>query len=133
MTSPSQSLDLKSLAHDLLNVAQRQLQRQNRVTPLVLMITPEGKQLFQIEENDPEERQEIYANLLAQAREKNALAMVTVAQVVLPGQSTAGAGDPQPQRAITVTVSGPGFKTWTLISHYARTGGQIIFQPAEEK
>ena len=87
MTAAPKSIDLKSLAHDLLGAAQRQLQRQLRVTPMVLIISPEGNRMFQIEEGDPEEREEIYANLLAQAREKNALAVVTVSHVSLRSES----------------------------------------------
>lgn len=132
MTSTPKSIDLKSLAHDLLGAAQRQLQRQLRVTPMVLIISPEGNRMFQIEEGDPEEREEIYANLLAQAREKNALAVVTVSHVSLRSESRTNP-EPEPQRAIMVSVSGPGFQTWALTSRYVSDGDQIIFQPAEEK
>ncbi|HEY6969393.1 MAG TPA: hypothetical protein VJA94_09315 [Candidatus Angelobacter sp.] len=132
MTAPTGAIDLKSLAQDLLRNAQHQLQRQNRVTPLFFMVTPQEKLMFGIEEPDPEERQEIYANLLAQAREKNALAVVTVSHVLLRSESRTNPA-PEPPRAIMVSVSGPGFQTWTLTSHYVRNGDQIVFQPAEEK
>ena len=132
MTTPTGAIDLKSLAQDLLRNAQHQLQRQNRVTPLVFIVTPQEKLMFGIEESDPEERQEIYANLLAQAREKNALAVVTVSHVSLPSESRASTA-PEPQRAIMVSVFGPGFQTWALTCRYVRNGDQIIFHPAEEQ
>ena len=132
MNTAKKSIDLKSLAYDLLHNAQRQLQRQDHVTPLLFMITPQEKLMFQIEESDPEERQEIYANLLAQAREKNALAVVRVRHISLPSEPSASTS-PEQQRAIIATISGPGFQTWALISRYVRNGDQIVFQPAEEQ
>ena len=88
--------------------------------------------MFGIDEPDPEEREELYANLFAQAREKNALAVVTVKHVSLPSESRSNPAR-EPQRAIMVSVSGPGFQTWALTSRYVRNGDQIIFQPAEEQ
>lgn len=136
-----ESMNLKSLAHELLHEAQQQLQEEGHVTPTAVLITPRENLIMDIEYDTEDEREELYAQLSDVALEKNALAILTVNDVYLDSSESAarlegpgwGALAESPTEAILITVSGSGFETWTLTSPYFHRGTQIIFHPAQEK
>lgn len=133
--------DLKSLAYELLHEAQQQLQVEGHLTPTAVVITPRENLILEIDYEDEEEREEIYAELADLARDQNALAIIAVNDVYLDNAGPlvtleTAAADPLAQsarEAVMLTASGSGFETWSLISPYIHRGEQIIFQPAQEK
>lgn len=133
--------DLKSLAYELLHEAQQALQQDDNLTPTAVVITPTENLIFDLEYENDEEREELYAEMIEVALENNATAILTVNDIYLDNSGEAvkleGAGwgglTETPTEAVVVMVSGGGFDTWTLTSPYVHQGKQIIFQPPREK
>lgn len=134
------AIDLKSLAYEFLREARQQLQ-DGHLNPTALVITPHENLIFDIEFENDDEREEIYSELIDVAREENALAIITVndvylteddAHVNLEGLGWGGLAE-SAKEAIMITVSGSGFETWSLICPYFHRGGQVVFQPSQEK
>lgn len=133
--------DLKALAYELLHEAQQSLQEDGHLTPTAVVITPAENLIFDVEYENEEERDEIYAEMVEVAMEKGASAILTVndtylsdpqTSVTLEGEGWGNLKD-KPSEALIVTVSGGGFETWSLSSGYHRRGDQLIFEPAHEK
>jgi hypothetical protein len=133
--------DLKALAYEFLHEAQQSLKGEGYLNPTAIVITPEENLIFDIEFETEEERDEIYAEMMEVALEKNASAILTVNDVYpddAPGapaqlQGTGwGTLAESPGEAIMITVSGSGFETWSLVSPYFRRDARIIFHPARE-
>jgi hypothetical protein len=132
---------LKSLAYELLHESQQSVQEEDHLTPTAIVITPEENLIFEVEYDSEEEREEIYSDLVEIALEKNATAIVTINDVYLDNSGSKAAIEgpgwgslaESANEAVIVTISGSGFETWSLICPYFRQGGQIMFQPAQEK
>ena len=133
--------DLKALAYEFLHEAQQSLQNEGFLNPAAVVITPEENLIFDIEFETEEERDEIYAEMMEVAQEKNAGAIITVNDVYpddAPGMAAQlqgagwGALAELPTEAIMITVSGGGFETWSLLASYFRRDEQIIFHPTRE-
>jgi hypothetical protein len=132
--------DLKALAYELLHEAQQSLQLEGHLNPVAVVITPNENLIFDIEFENDEEREEIYAEMMDVAKEQNALAIVTVNDVYLDDSGSPvqlhgeGWGDlaESANEAVVITVSGSGFETWSLVCAYFRRGEQIVFQPSRE-
>ena len=133
--------DLKSLAYEFLHEAQQSLKGDGFLNPTAIVITPDENLIFDIEFETDEERDEIYAEMMEVALQKNAGAIITVNDVY-PDD---GAGSPvqlqgegwgllaeSASEAIMVTVSGSGFETWSLVCPYFRRDDRIVFHPAKE-
>jgi len=141
VTQPRDGIDLKTLAHELLHEAQEQMQEEGNLTPTAIVITSHENLIFEIEYEGDDEREEIYSHLVDLAREKGALAILTVNDVYLDEAGTAlqleGAGwgtlAESAREAIVVTISGGGFDSWNVTGPYFRRGSQFIFQPAQER
>lgn len=132
--------DLKALAYELLREAQHTLESEGELNPTAVVITPSENLIFDIDFGNDEEREELYSEMIDVARSQNATAILTVndaylddAGVPIRLEGRGWEAIPQsPAEAIVVTVSGAGFKTWSLISGYFRRGEQFVFQPASE-
>ena len=132
--------DLKALAYELLHEAQQSLQSEGHLNPVAVVITPNENLIFDLEFESEEEREELYAEMMDVAREKNAAAIVTVNDVYLDdsGEPARLHGEgwgtlaESAKEAIIVTVSGGGFETWSLAGPYFPRGDQIVFQPSRE-
>ncbi len=132
--------DLKALAYELLSESQQALQHQGHLNPAAVVITPKENLIFDLEFQDDDEREEIYAEMMEVAKEKNASAILTindvfmddsVASVKLQGEGWGTLAE-TPREAIVITISGSGFETWSLICPYARNEDQFAFQPSRE-
>jgi hypothetical protein len=132
--------DLKALAYELLREAQQSLQEHGYLNPVAVVITPGENLIFDLEFESEEEREEIYAEMMDVAREKNAVAIITVNDVYLDDSGARprlegegwGSLTESAHEAITVTVSGGGFETWSVLGPYFSRGEQVVFQPARE-
>jgi len=132
--------DLKALAYELLHEAQQSLQEQGHLNPVAVVITPLENLIFDVEFENEEEREEVYAEMMDVAREKNATAIITVNDVYLDDSGTRprlegqgwGSLSESAHDAIMVTVSGGGFETWSVMTLYFSRGEQLLFQPARE-
>jgi hypothetical protein len=132
--------DLKALAYELLHEARQSLQDQGHLNPVAVLITPNENLVLDIEFDGEEEREEIYAEMMDMAREKNAIAVLTVNDVYLDdsGEPARLHGEGwgelagSAREAIVITVSGGGFDTWSLVCPYIPHGEQIAFQPSRE-
>lgn len=132
--------DLKALAYELLHEAQQSLQEEGHLNPVAVVITPSENLIFDIEFESDEEREEIYAEMMDVAQEKNATAIVTVNDVYLDDSGEPvrlhgegwGALAESAKEAIVITVSGGGFETWSLACPYFLRGDKIVFQPSRE-
>jgi len=131
-------IDLKALAYELLHEAQQSLQGEDFLTPAAVVITPGVTLIFDIEFETEEERDDIYAEMMDVAKDRNATAILTVNDVYpddagsparLEGEGWGKLAD-APAEAIMITVSGSGFETWTLVCTYFRREDQIVFHPA---
>ena len=133
--------DLKALAYEFLHEAQNSLKTDGYLNPTAIVITPDENLIFDIEFETEEERDEIYAEMMEVAHEKNAGAIITVndvysddavgAPVQLQGKGWGTLAESAAE-AIVITVSGGGFETWSLICSYFRREEQISFHPARE-
>src|ERR1700760_3159419 len=133
--------DLKALAYEFLHEAQHSLKSDGYLNPTAIVITPDENLIFDIEFETEEERDEIYADMMEVAHEKNAGAIITVNDVYTDNASGAPAqlqGDgwgklsESATEAIVITVSGSGFETWSLVAPYFRREEQVSFHPAHE-
>jgi len=133
--------DLKALAYEFLHEAQHSLKSDGYLNPTAIVITPEENLIFDIEFQSDEERDEIYADMMEVAEQKNASAILTVNDVYSddnPGASVQLNGEGwgplagTTREAILITVSGSGFETWSLVCPYFRREDQISFHPAHE-
>ena len=133
--------DLKALAYEFLHEAQQSLQNDSYLNPTAIVITPDENLIFDIEFETEEERDEIYADMMELAQQRNATAIITVNDVYssdAPGAAVqlegAGWGSlaEAATEAIMITVSGSGFETWSLLCPYFRRQERIIFHPAQE-
>jgi hypothetical protein len=133
--------DLKAMAYEFLHEAQQSLQGDGYLNPTAVVITPEENLIFDIEFETDDERDEIYAEMMEVAHDKNASAIITVNDVYpdnAPGAPVqlVGAGwgtlAETATEAIMITVSGSGFETWTLVCAYFRRENRVIFHPACE-
>lgn len=131
--------DLKALAYELLHESQQVMQAEGQLAPTAIVITPEENLIFDIEYEDEEDREEIYAQLVDTAIDRNAVAVVTVNDVYLDGDGSLvklrlpGSPPEKPAEAIRIVISGSGFESWSLTCPYFRQGNRLVFQPAEEK
>ncbi len=133
--------DLKALAYEFLHEAQQSMQSDGYLNPTAIVITPDENLIFDIEYESDEERDEIYAEMMEVAHQKNAGAIITVndvypddaagSTVQLQGEGW-GALAESPTEAIMITVSGSGFETWTLVCPYFRRDDRVNFHPARE-
>jgi hypothetical protein len=132
--------DLKALAYELLHEAQQSLEHEGHLNPVAVVIAPSENLIFDIEFDSDEEREDIYAEMIDVARDKNALAIVTVNDVYLDdsgepvrlhGEGWGGLAEAA-REAIVITASGSGFATWSLVCAYFRRGEQFVFQPSRE-
>ncbi len=133
-------IDLKALAYEMLHEAQQSLQGESFLNPTAVVITPNENLIFDIEFETEEERDDIYAEMMDVAKDKNATAIITVNDVYpddagsparLEGEGWGALAD-APAEAIMITVSGSGFETWSLTCSYFRREDQIVFHPAQE-
>jgi len=132
--------DLKALAYELLHEAQQTLQIEGHLNPVALLITPAENLILDVEFESDEEREEIYAEVMDVAREKNTTAIITVNDVYLDDSGAparlhgTGWGDlaESAREAIMITVSGSGIATWSLLCPYFSRDGQVMFQPSRE-
>ncbi|HWZ44449.1 MAG TPA: hypothetical protein VNW97_13315 [Candidatus Saccharimonadales bacterium] len=131
--------DLKALAYELLHEAQQAMQEEGSLAPTAIVITPAENLIFDIEYADEDEREEIYAQLVDTALDKDAVAVVTVNDVYLDGEGNlvklqlADGPAERPAEAIHIVISGSGFESWSLTCPYFRQGDHLVFQPAAEK
>ena len=133
--------DLKALAYEFLHEAQQSLQSDGHLNPTAVLITPQENLIFDIEFETEEEREDIYAEMMEVAQEKNTAAIITVNDVYpdnitgvpvqLHGAGWGSLGESAAE-AIMITVSGSGFETWSLVCAYFRREDRIIFHPARE-
>jgi hypothetical protein len=133
--------DLKALAYEFLHEAQQSLKGDGYLNPTAVVITPEENLIFDIEFETETERDEIYADMMEVALEKNASAILTVNDIYPDDAAGApvqlqGAGwgtlAESPSESIMITVSGSGFETWSLVSPYFRRDDRVVFHPARE-
>src|SRR5258708_38420199 len=130
---------LKAMAYELLHEAQEAMQEEGSLAPTAIVITPTENLIFDIEYADEDEREEIYAQRVDTALDKDAVAVVTVNDVHLDGQGNLVKlqlpGEPaeRPAEAIRIVISGSGFESWSLPCPYFRQGDRLVFQPAAEK
>jgi hypothetical protein len=133
--------DLKALAYEFLHEAQQSLQNDGYLNPTAVVITPDENLIFDIEFETEEERDEIYAEMMEVAQQRNASAILTVndvysadapgAPVQLQGAGWGKLADATTE-AIMITVSGSGFETWSLLCSYFRREDRVIFHLAQE-
>jgi hypothetical protein len=132
--------DLKALAYELLSESQQSLQHNGHLNPAAVVITPGENLIFDLEFQDDDEREEIYAEMMDVAKEKNAAAILTINDVFVDESAAAvklegegwGSLAGNSNEAIVITVSGSGFETWSLISPYVRKDELFAFQPSRE-
>jgi len=132
--------DLKALAYELLHEARQSLEADGHLNPVAVIITPGENLILDLEFETDEEREEIYAEMMELAKEKSAVAIVSVNDVYLDdsgvpvrlhGEGWGNLGE-SAREAIIVTVSGGGFQTWSLLCPYSSGTGTLLFQPARE-
>jgi hypothetical protein len=132
--------DLKALAYELLHEAQQSFQEHGYLNPVAVVITPSENLIFELEFESEEEREEVYAEMMDVAHEKNAVAIITVNDVYLDDSGSParlegegwGSLSESAREAIMVTISGGGFETWSVVGPYFTRGEQLVFQPARE-
>jgi hypothetical protein len=133
-------IDLRALAYELLHEAQKSLQSEGHLNPVAVVITSNENLIFDLEFESDDEREELYAEMMDVAQEKNAAAILTVNDVYLDDSGEParlhgegwGALAESAKEAIIVTISGGGFETWSLACPYFPRGDQIVFQPSRE-
>src|SRR5260370_26069877 len=132
--------DLKALAHELLHEAQQSLQIEGHLNPVAIVITPLENLILDLEFESSEEREEIYAEMMDLAREKNATAIITVNDIYLSDSGTPallhgegwGSLAESAREVVMITVSGAGFETWTLWCPSFYCDGPLVFPHLRE-
>lgn len=132
--------DLKALAYELLHEARESLELEGHLNPVAVIITPSENLILDVAFENEDEREETYAEMMDVAKEKNAIAIITVNDVYLDGSGSParleGTGwgklAESARDAIMITVSGGGFETWSLVCPYYSSASGIVFQPSRE-
>jgi hypothetical protein len=117
-----------------LETAKVDLQRDKYLIPVALLVTPEGLEDFNLDFGDSEQKKQVYEELVKIAKQKRALAMITINDTNItdhPITKSEHANDPKQQstsqECIFVTVSGPSMRTWSLSLPYIRSANEILF------
>lgn len=133
-------VDLKEYAYQILEIAKQNLRKDGALFPVAFLVTGEQLLATPLNFTGLEEKEQAYAALVAEAREMNALAIITLndahyepldapyREPVRPGQ-LAEEGAPE---CILLTVSGPGMENWEIILPYQRTAEGIAFAEPQE-
>ena len=136
---------LKTLATELLEKEKKFLldEKDEYVAAVVVVVTPERRYWEEAEFNDEEEKVAAYADIVRHAKENGATAIITVnSSYVKPvtGSNELAEyhwGDLREsgsQRAITVTISGPGIESCCMSLPYSFEDGAVALgEPSEFK
>lgn len=138
MTAEMNELDLRRHALNLLGLAKKFLREDGDLDPTAFVITADDQLLRPIELQDESRKTESCSKVVAEARKKNALAIITIflarskdfdrekfdEEVYLWGDIQ----DKSADRCILVTVSGPGIKNWAVSLPFKIRNGKVAFK-----
>ena len=133
-------MELREYALRALETAKKDLLRDRYLLPVVFIVTEKEILDFNIEFQGPKQKSSAYSEVVEIAKEKKALAIITVNDATIKGPATPGAEGHRPdlsdakgvQECIFVTISGPGIVTWSVSLPYLRTSDDIVFGSPQE-
>ncbi len=131
-------LDLREFVSQILEIGKQNLVKDGYLIPVAFLVTGDNVLLMHVRFERPEQKQAAYEEVVAAARQHQALAIVTLndayysrkvdKESYYPGKLAAeGASE-----CITVVVSGPDFAPWGMTVPYERTKDGIRFGKEEE-
>lgn len=131
--------DLRQHALNILELSKRFLLEDRDLDPVAFIITADEQLLRPIELQDETAKLESLSNITSEARERHALAIITVflarskeftQQPFIEEAYTWGdlEFDYSTQRCILLTLSGPGIKNWTVTVNFAFEGQSIVLK-----
>jgi hypothetical protein len=134
------TVDLKEYAFKVLEIARENLTRDGVLEPAAFLVTADDLIIVDAGFTNEEEKQAVYGNIVQLAREKNAIALLTLndaryepddaprRESLRPGQLEEE-GAPE---CILLSLSGPGIENWVLLQPYERTAEGIRFGDLRE-
>jgi hypothetical protein len=132
--NPPRTVDVRTLAFEVLDEAKRSLQRDKHLLPLAFLITIRYPIRMRLSFQGTQEKDASYARVVTLAKAHKALAILTVndAHVSDPNDDDEGyyygkLAATKSAEAIWITVSGPAITSWSITSPYTRTGEEITF------
>lgn len=130
--------EIRELALNLLEIARENLQADGTLLGIACIVTPGENLIVPTPFADEAEKDAVYGDVIAEARRRNALAIITVndAYVGEPGDSEGyypgKLAELGRSEAIVATISGPGFRSYELSLPYTRQAGEITFGELKE-
>ena len=131
------SVDLRQYALNLLKLSRKFLLEDGDLDPTAFIVTGDDQLLRPIDLTDESRKTESCAELIEEARLKNAFAIITIFLARSKDsnerdfdQETYTWGDIQStsaERCILLTVSGPGVKNWAVALPFRINNGKVIF------
>lgn len=134
------SVDLKEYAFKVLEIARENLARDGMLEPAAFLVTADDLIVVDAGFSNEQEKQAVYGGIVELAREKNAIALLTLndaryepddapqRETIRPGQLEEE-GAPE---CILLSLSGPGIENWMLLQPYERRESGIVFGELQE-
>jgi hypothetical protein len=135
------SADLREFALQVLEIAKDNLRQYSQLLPVCFLITEGRADIMPVVFQTPEEKAAAYREVVAAARQRGAMAIITLNDAhyqrnptsadtdgYYPGK-LAAEGAPE---CILLTVCGPAMPSWEIQVPYTRSEGGLTFGEPEE-
>lgn len=134
---PEDVMDIKQVALQMLEIAKGNLQEHGSLLPVALLVTPDQNLVTPVYFSNEEEKNRAYAELVAKAKELQAMAIVTINEVrYAKDDGSYYWGKLEAEKApeaILVTVSGPGITNWEGTLPFERQDERFVFGELREE
>jgi hypothetical protein len=132
--------NLRNYALKTLESAKEDLRRDKYLLPVAFIVTNDDVFDFNLQFEDADQKKSVYAELVELARQKAALAIITINDATVTsdleadslGTTAKRADRKTKQDCIFLTVSGPSITTWSLSLPYTSSDDGIVFGKATE-
>lgn len=133
-------IDVREYALRALETSKEDLQKDEYLIPVAFIVTNEEVLDYNMQFEDSTQKASVYAELVEVAKQKGALAIITINDATIksppegttPNPRTRSATGNELQECIFVTVSGPSIQTWSVSVPYSRTNQGIEFGKPQE-
>lgn len=129
--------DLKQLALKLFEIEKKYLleEKQEYSCAVVIVVTPEGRYYEEAEFDDETEKDAIYGAIVKRAKDKNAIAIITINSArekdvknerELDSYRWGQLAEEDQPRCLGLTISGPGIKPLSITLPFWLKNGQVF-------
>ena len=129
--------DLKRFALELFEIEKKYLleEKQEYCRAVVIVVTPEGRYYEEPEFNDKTEMDAVYGAIVERAKDKNAIAIITINSArekdvrderELDSYRWGQLAEEDQPRCLSLTISGPGIRPLSITLPFSLKNGQVV-------